>query len=90
MLVHLQPARIIATAKLTSSTYLHIKYVSISALLNTSMNSLSHLSIYTFSMTPVILAPIVFDQKAEVEAVVDTRPLWILEAVSPKSSIPTL
>ena len=38
----------------------------------------------------IILAPIGFDQEAEVEAVVDTRQLWILEAVSPKSSVPTL
>ena len=38
----------------------------------------------------VILAPIVFDQEAEVEAVVDTMQLWILEAISPKSSVPTL
>ena len=38
----------------------------------------------------IILAPIDFDQEAEVESVVDTRQLWIWEAVSPKSSVPTL
>ena len=38
----------------------------------------------------IILTPIGFDQEAEVEAVVDTRQLWIWEAVSPKSSVPTL
>ena len=35
-----------------------------------------------------ILAPIGFDQEAEAE--VDTRHLWILEAVNPKSSVPNL
>ena len=38
----------------------------------------------------IILAPIGFDQEAEAEVVVDTRQLWIWEAVSPKSSVPTL
>ena len=38
----------------------------------------------------IIRAPIGFDQEAEVGAVVDTRQLWIWEAVSPKSSIPSL
>ena len=38
----------------------------------------------------IILAPIGFDQEAEVGAVVDTRQLWIWEAVSPKSSVPAL
>ena len=38
----------------------------------------------------IILASIGFDQEAEAEAVVDTRQLWIWEAVSPKSSVPTL
>ena len=38
----------------------------------------------------VNLTPIVFDQEAEVEAIVDTRQLLIWEAVSPKSSVPTL
>ena len=44
----------------------------------------------TFGVFYIILAPIGFDQEAEAEEVVDTRQLWILEAVSPKSSIPTL
>ena len=35
----------------------------------------------------IIPAPIGFDQEAEVEAVVDTRKLWIWEVVSPKSSV---
>ena len=35
----------------------------------------------------IILAPIGFDQEVEAEAVMDTRQLWILEAVSPKSSV---
>ena len=38
----------------------------------------------------IILAPIGFGQEAEAEAVVDTRQLFILEAVSPKSSVPIL
>ena len=38
----------------------------------------------------IILTPIGFDQEAEAEAVVDTRQLWIWEAVSPKSSVPAL
>ena len=40
-----------------------------------------------FGFCYIILAPIGFDQEAEVEAVVDTRQLWIWEAVSPKSSV---
>ena len=43
-----------------------------------------------FGFFYIILAPIGFDQEAEAEAVVDTRQLWIWEAVSPKSSVPTL
>ena len=43
-----------------------------------------------FGVCYIILAPIVFDQEAEVEAIVDTRQLLIWEAVSPKSSVPTL
>ena len=43
-----------------------------------------------FGFCYIILAPIGFDQEAEVEAVVDTRQLWIREAVSPKSGGPTL
>ena len=43
-----------------------------------------------FGFCYIILAPIGFDQEAEVEAVVDTRQLWIFEAVSPKSSVPIL
>ena len=39
-----------------------------------------------FGFCYIILAPIVFDQEAEVEVVVDTRQLWIWEAVFPKSS----
>ena len=35
----------------------------------------------------IILAPIGFDQEAEAKAVVDTRQLWIWEAVTPKSSL---
>ena len=38
----------------------------------------------------IILVPIGFDQDAEAEAVLDTRQLWIWEAVSPKSSVTTL
>ena len=38
----------------------------------------------------IILVPICFDQDAEAEAVLDTRQLWIWEAVSPKSSVTTL
>ena len=41
-----------------------------------------------FGFFYIILAPIGFDQEAEAE--VDTRQLWILEAVSPKSSVPSL
>ena len=43
-----------------------------------------------FGVCYIILAPIVFDQEAEVEAIVDTRQLLIWEAVSPKSSVPVL
>ena len=43
-----------------------------------------------FGFCYIILAPIGFDQEAEVEAVVDTRQLWIWEAVSLESSVPTL
>ena len=43
-----------------------------------------------FGFCYIILAPIGFDQEAEVEAVVDIRQLWIWEAVSPKSSVSTL
>ena len=42
-----------------------------------------------FGFCYIILAPIGYDQE-EVEAVVNTRQLWIWEAVSPKSSVPTL
>ena len=40
-----------------------------------------------FGFFYIILAPIGFDQEVEAEAVMDTRQLWILEAVSPKSSV---
>ena len=43
-----------------------------------------------FGFFYIIITPIGFDQEAEVEVVVDTRQLWIWEAVSPKSSIPSL
>ena len=43
-----------------------------------------------FGFFYIIFAHIGFDQEAEAEAVVDTRQLWILEEVSPKSSVPTL
>ena len=43
-----------------------------------------------FGFFYIILTPTGFDQEAEVEVVVDTRQLCIWEAVSPKSSIPTL
>ena len=43
-----------------------------------------------FGFFYIILPSIGFDQEAEAEAVVDTKQLWILEAVSPKSSVPTL
>ena len=39
-----------------------------------------------FGFFYIIVAPIGFDQEAVAEAVVDTRQLWIWEAVSPKSS----
>ena len=54
-----------------------------------SMSPKQHKKLH-FGFGYVILAPIVFDQEAEVEAVVDTMQLWILEAVSPKSSVTTL
>ena len=41
-----------------------------------------------FGFCYIIIAPIGFDQEVEVEAVADTRQLWIWEAVSPKSSVP--
>ena len=43
-----------------------------------------------FGFFYIILTPIGFGQEAEAEAVVDTRPLLILEAVSQKSSVPAL
>ena len=43
-----------------------------------------------FGFFYIFLAPIGFDQEAEAEVVVHTRQLWIWEAVSPKSSVPTL
>ena len=36
---------------------------------------------------PIILVPIGFNQDAEAEAVLDTRQLWISEAVSIKSLV---
>ena len=43
-----------------------------------------------FGFFYIIFAHVGFDQEAEAEAAVDTRKLWIWEAVSPKSSVPTL
>ena len=43
-----------------------------------------------FGFFYIILTPTGFDQEAEVEVVVDTRQSYIWEAVSPKSSSPTL
>ena len=51
------------------------------------MSPKQHKKMY-FGFFYIILAPIGFDQEAEAE--VDTRQLWIWEAVSPKSSVPTL
>ena len=43
-----------------------------------------------FGFFYIIFAHIGFDQEAKAEAVVDTRQFLIWEAVSPKSSVPTL
>ena len=43
-----------------------------------------------FEFFHIIHAPIGFDQEVESGAVVDTRQLWIWDAVSPKSSVPAL
>ena len=43
-----------------------------------------------FAFFYIILAPIGFDQEAEAEVLVDTRQFGIWEAVSPKSSVPSL
>ena len=40
-----------------------------------------------FGFFYIILAPFGFDQEAEAEVVVDTRQLWIWEAVTTKSSV---